>query len=174
MTDPSRLVPVGKVLKPQGLKGEVKVAVSDVRPEALCEGHTLTLKQEGELKTVEIERAWDNGRFAFLKFKGVDSIEQAESLRNSAVLIPEAEYRDLAGDLLEKRSHIGMTVFDNRDGRKMGRVVDIEEYPTCDTLVIERAEQETLLIPMVPGVLLSVDKEAGRIMIDGAQLNDLL
>jgi 16S rRNA processing protein RimM len=55
-------------------------------------------------------------------------------------------------------------------GEEIGRVKSIQEYPTCDAIVVEREAKGTLEIPLVDAYVASVDTAAGvveLVTIDG-------
>ena len=76
---------VGKVLKPQGRKGEVKVEVITSFPEHFEKLKTLFVEENRNWKTYPIEYARSTDRFVFIKFIGIDSIDQAEQIKNELV-----------------------------------------------------------------------------------------
>ncbi len=46
-------------------------------------------------------------------------------------------------------------------GEEIGRVKSIQEYPTCDVLVVEREAKSSLEVPLVDAYVASVDTGAG-------------
>jgi 16S rRNA processing protein RimM len=84
------LVAIAKIARPRGLKGEVFADILTDFPERF-EGleDVIAVSQNCEQLNLKIEDFWfQNGRLV-LKFDGYDSVETAESLRDSEICIPE-------------------------------------------------------------------------------------
>jgi len=126
---------LAKVLKPRGLAGEVKV-------------HVLTNKPFALSFVDNVEKISHSGEFAFIKFKGVDSVESAEALRGQLIQIPR-EMLPLDDDEVLADDLIGFEVV-GQDGKKLGTVKNIESvgasevfdcgsfmFPNEDAFVIE-------------------------------------
>src|SRR6185369_4175015 len=93
------LVAVAKIVRPKGLKGEVFAEVLTDFPERF-EGleEVFAVPPSGERLDLKIEDLrFQNARLVF-KFAGYDSIEAAETLRNSEICISEAETVELEED----------------------------------------------------------------------------
>jgi len=104
-------VTIGKVLRPRGLSGEVKVQI-------------LTNKHEAFSYVEKVEKIKFGGGFAFIKFKDVNSIADAERLRGHEIQI-QREMVPLGANEIIADDLIGFDVV-AQDGRKLGVVRSIE------------------------------------------------
>ena len=85
------LVLVGRVVKPQGRKGEVKVEPYTDREDRFPRlARAFVPAPGGGSREVEIEGCWPHKDHFVLKLRGVDSITQAETLLHGAMLRLEA------------------------------------------------------------------------------------
>jgi 16S rRNA processing protein RimM len=107
----SNAVIIGKILKPRGLLGEVKVQI-------------LTNKHEAFSFVEKVERVKFGGGFAFIKFKDVNSIADAEKLRGHEIKIPR-ELLPLGANEIIADDLVGFNVL-GQDGRKLGTVRSVE------------------------------------------------
>ncbi len=123
-----RLLEVGRVAKPHGLRGEVVVALSTNRPERVAKGAVLQTDQ-GPL-TITASRPHQNRHI--VRFAGVDTREEAEALHGA---ILSAEPLD-DPDALWVHELIGAVVVDQH-GTAHGTVTSVELNPASDLLVLD-------------------------------------
>lgn len=164
--EPDLLV-VGRIGKPQGIKGEVTVQVRTDDPDArFAAGATLLTDpaERGPL-TVAASR-WQNGRL-MVAFEGVADRNAAEELRETllqvdARTIPEPEGEDEYHDhVLRGMAAVLVT------GEPLGEVVDVLHLPHGDVLVVRRTDNGAeVLVPFVKAMVPVVDVAARRVEIE--------
>ena len=122
---------------------------------------------------MEVERTWTHGEHLIFKFKGVDSISDAERLAGSDVAIP-IEQRPTAEQGEYYRSDlIGCDVFDG-SGRLLGVVDDWQETGGTPLVEVRTADGKELLIPFASTIFVKIDIERKRIDVHLPQgLEDL-
>lgn len=140
------LVIIGKVLKPHGLKGEMRVFCISSFPERFkaLKNAYLSLNEKREL--LEVESARFHKNFILLKFKGIDKIEEAEKWRGAEILIRESEVFRKDENFYYYHELIGLPCFLN-DGKLLGKVTGIEEGPLNVNLLIEREDGTENSVP---------------------------
>ena len=152
----------GRVLKPYGTMGWVKVEVLSSDPRRFAAGNSFILEgEEGrELVLQETRRA--TGAL-LVKFREVESREDAKSLAGRHLFItPEQMGKAPEGSYWE-HDLLSLSVF-TEEGRFLGKVVEVMETGANDVLVV-RGERE-LLIPMIGEVVVEIDLEEGSITIN--------
>lgn len=152
----------GKIVTTHGIIGEIKVQPWCNAPEELVEIQTLYF-DEGKT-ALEVQRGRVHKNMALLKIKGVDSIEQAQTLRGKILW---ANRDDI---LLEEGEHfiqdlIGMTVVDADDGHTYGTLSDVTETGANDVYHITFPDGSVRLAPVIPQVVISTDIDAGVMRI---------
>lgn len=155
---------IGKVLKPQGIKGEIKAEIITSFP-----GHFAELKQV-HVKTDEKWQAYSivytriSNRFVFIKFEELNSIAEAEKLRNRFLYIPRSELTLLQDDEYYIHDLIGCSVYDENE-RLIGNITDVEEYSGNDVYLIKNSTDQEFRIPAIEQVIKEIDISRKKVMI---------
>ena len=154
---------VGKIINTHGLRGEVKIQPWTDTPDVFEDLDTVTTSGKNPV-TLTIERVKYQKNNLIVKFKELSRIEEAEPLKN-CVLTAD---RKLLGDLPEGVYYIadliGLSV-KTEDGELLGTVEDVLQTGANDVYSVARTGKKPLLIPAIPQVVLSVDLEAGEIVV---------
>ncbi len=159
-------LPVATVLKPQGVRGEVKLKVYlDNGGDILS---VAKLYIGGKEYEVMGGRAF--GEFAYLSLRGIADRNAAELLRGQEV---EADRADLP-PLPEGRHYIAdllgcSVVYEN--GEKVGEVTSITPAKTDIYTVI--SDKKEITFAAAEGVIKSVDVEGGKIIVDKARFKEV-
>ncbi len=155
---------IGRITKPQGIRGEVIVAVETDFPSRFLEAESLLIQHEnGEPVSYAVEQIRPHkGRF-IVKFKGVADRNDAESLRDSLVVIPEAD-RYQEDDFFYFDELEGMEVM-TQDGRYLGSVQAVLPNPGHDILVVRDGTGE-ILIPFGQAICTDVNRQKRIITVD--------
>ena len=164
----SDLVAVAKIVRSRGLRGELVADVLTDFPERFQGLETVNaLLPDGESRLLKIENFWfQKGRIVF-KFAGFDSIEQAETLRNAEICIPESEAVELAdGEYFDWE--LEDCEVETVAGEKIGRVKELMRTGGTEILVVEGAEKD-YLIPFAETICTEVDVENKLIRIDAPE-----
>ncbi len=145
------LLGVGRIVKPHGLRGDVIISLTTNRDERVEVGSVL-LAEDG--RTFEVVRSSPHrGRF-IVTLDGVNGIDAADALRDTALFAPPLE----DPDALWVHDLIGSVVVDTH-GIELGTVSGVEANPASDLLVLAGGG----LIPLrfvtgsEPGVRVTVD-----------------
>lgn len=165
MGEVERFISVGRIVRPHGIRGEVKVAPLTDRPEQFKKFRSIYLERKGgNGEWVEVEKGRVQGNRVILKLSGISGREEAESLRGVLLkvrgdvcpLLPEGSYHvfDLIG--LEVKT---------AEGEKIGSVVDVLQGPAQDVYVIDAGGRE-VLIPGVKAFVKRVDIQGGVMVIE--------
>ena len=154
---------IGKVVKPQGIRGEVKARIITSFPEHFEQLSALYIEQNEYIK-FNIEDMRLSGDFVFIKLSKVDSRNDAESLRNKYLYIPAEELYPLQDDEFYHHQLLGLKVYD-QDNVYLGMVKDIESYPVNDILVVENEKNKTFLIPVVKDFIKEIDIESQKVTV---------
>lgn len=158
------LVTVAEVLRPHGLKGALKIKAETDNPERFRKGARLLVDRGGVLSEAEVERFVDQGRYGILKLSGVDSPRQAQDLRGARLAVPAGELPPLPENSFYTFQILGMEVR-SREGRELGRIVEIESMPAGDVYRVE-GPLGGFGIPAAGDIILKVDTGLGEMVID--------
>lgn len=159
------LVTIGRVVKPQGRRGEVSVQPLSDRPDRFPKLARVCLPGAGGAAVeATVSCCWPHkGRFV-LKLEGVDSIEQADKLRGLELRVPEEELAPLPEGSYYHHQLKGLAVEDG-DGRGLGRVVDILATGAGADVLVVRGEAGEMLIPLAGDFVRAIELAEGRLVV---------
>jgi 16S rRNA processing protein RimM len=160
-----RLVVIGEIVRPHGLRGEMRVTPLTDHPERF-EGIADCVLWDRTRDTRErrqITGARRQGMAVLLSLAGCDTIEAAGALVGRLVALPEAEALPLPPGQFYPWQLEGCRVLTD-DGREVGRVARIEQSAAQDLWVVSDGARE-YLVPAVAEIVLEVDVAAGRVVI---------
>ena len=151
----------GKIVNIHGLRGDVKILPWSDDAEFICEFDTL-YRKSGDV--VEIEHSRVSKNVVVMKIKGVDTVEDAQKMRNHIL------YMDRNDVELEEGSYfvqdlIGLSVVDADNGTVYGKLTDVSETGANDVYHVETTEGKLLLVPAIPEVLVETDIEGETMKI---------
>jgi len=150
-------ITLARVIKTQGRRGEVAAEVHSDVPERFAEGmKLLALGEQGARRQLEIEQLWPHKGLLVLKFRGVDSISDAEALIGAELQVPRTERASLDPGWAYVSDLVGCTVFDG--DREIGRIEDVQfgagEAPL---LIVAGSGNSKLDLPFAEAYLEKVD-----------------
>jgi 16S rRNA processing protein RimM len=163
--DRGRVV-LAEILRPRGNRGEL-LAISQTDVPGRLENLTLAqarLSDSGDV-TVEITEAWQYREHWVFKFRGVDSISDAERFRGADLWVPLAERATLPEGEYFRTDLIGCSVVDGGTGAVLGSVEGWQQYGGPPLLELTAAGRE-VLIPFVGSICRKVDLEQRTITVD--------
>jgi 16S rRNA processing protein RimM len=119
----------------------------------------------GEERPLGLESVWEHRGGLIFKFRGCDSIAEAELLAGAEVRIPREARRELAADEYYQSDLVGCEVIERRSGERLGQVRAWQEYGGPPLLEVERPG-EPLLIPFARSICVEIDVAGRRILVD--------
>lgn len=157
---------IGKILKPQGIRGEVKVLPYTDGAEVFCELKRVFI--DGEEYKILNARVGEG--LAYLALRGVPDRNAAELLRDKELTLPREEAPEpeegsyYIADLLESE-----IVTDT--GKVLGTLKDIRQAATdIYTLQTENGE---VLFPAAKGVVLSIDIQNKKMTVSEKRFKEV-
>ena len=152
---------VAVLTRPRGNKGELTAFALTSKPERFAELQRVHLFGAGD--AFDIERVWEHdGAFVF-KFRGVDSISEAEKLRGFEVRVPRSERVALEPGEFFHSDLVGCEVRERLSDRVVGRVTGWEEYGGPALLEVDGGR---LLIPFVKAICVEILPDERLIRVD--------
>jgi len=160
----SACVAVGRVGRPHGLGGEVRVEVGEGLPRGLRGYSRVYLDRGSELHRISVESARPHGRFLLVKFAGVDTPEAARALAHAVLCVERAEMPPLAEGEYYHADLLGCRVVDE-GGAELGRVRDVFPSGAHDVLVVGAAGGREWMLPVLASTVLEMDLGEGEIRV---------
>ena len=156
---------VGKIVNTCGLKGEVKVInSSDFISERYKKNNVLMVvnEEKGVNKEVTVASFRENDKFIYLKFKEVNSIEEAELLKECFLMVNGDELKKINEDTFYYYELLNMEVYYNGD--KIGIISEVNDNGAQDLIRI-KGENVNVLVPFVDEFIESVDSANKKICL---------
>ena len=157
-----RFLAVGRIAKPHGVLGEVRVELMTDHPERF-EWLDAIYVGEKNPRRVPIVSVRYHQDVVLLKLEGYPTRTEAELLRGELLQVPESEAVPLEDDEYFLYQLIGIEVF-TEQGRHLGQLTEILETGANNVFVIDN-EGRQYLIPDIPDVIREIDIENRRLVI---------
>jgi len=159
------MITVGRIVRPQGNRGEVVVqSATDFGEERFRAGAVLYVERDGDVAEAQVVTSREHDRRWVVGFAGIGSIDEAESLRGLELRIPASQLRSL-----EPGRHYVHDLVDCRvettAGKAVGPVRDVRLDTGVPLLVIDGDGGE-VLVPFTDAFCRTVDVAAKRIVIE--------
>lgn len=156
---------VGKIVNTCGLKGEVKVInSSDFKKDRYKKNNTLlVVNEENNINlSLTVTSFRENERFVYLKFKEINSVEEAGSLKESYLMIDGSDLTPINEDDFYYYQLLNMEVYYNNE--IIGNISEISDNGVQDLLRI-KGKDVNFLIPFVNEFIDSIDVENKKIVL---------
>ncbi len=166
-TEPSFFV-VGRIQRPHGVRGEIKVSIDTHYPEWVAELDVLYIGtdqfDEDSATEYPLESVRRHGEQLLLKLDGIDDRNVADLLRGKLVLMRIDQSEPLDEDEFYLYEIIGMAVYTD-DKEYLGDVMEIMETGANDVFILQGGARGTVLIPDIDEVVHTIDPDTRQITI---------
>ncbi len=157
------LLEVGQIVNTYGIKGFVKVNPLVDNNNQFKSFKILYIQVKNNLRELQVEEVKISKNLVLLKFKGIETIEQAEELRNYYL---QAKRSDIK---LEKGAYfivdlIGLEVY-TEEGKLLGILKEVLQPGANDVYVVVNEAKEEILLPVIPDVVKQVDIEGKKVIV---------
>lgn len=155
---------IGQVVNTFGIKGFVKIYpyVDNIsRYDDLKQVYVKLKKQEIKL---EIEEVKYQKNMVLMKFKGINTVEEAEKLRSSYIEIDRKDAIKLEEGQYFIADLLGLDVYLDT-GEKLGNLEDIFNTGSKDIYVVKNDIGKQFLLPYIDEVVKNIDLENGKIIV---------
>jgi 16S rRNA processing protein RimM len=160
-------ITVGRVLRPQGVRGEVVVEVLSDVPERFAPGSRLMGVREGKPAipaiSVEVAASRPHKSGAVVRFAGSENRDQAEELRGLWLEIPRSQVPPAEPGTYYHYELLGCLC--RVSGEELGRVAEVVEDGGGLLLIVE-GEGRRIPVPFVREFLREVDVAGARIDLE--------
>ncbi|MBT4143462.1 MAG: 16S rRNA processing protein RimM [Chloroflexi bacterium] len=163
----NELVVVGRVRRPTGIKGALLVEVYSGITDRFIVGD-IVIADGREYEIVETGKSGDSAK---LRFENINSIEKADHLRDLELSVRAEELPENPPGVYYHYEILGSDVT-TVDGQHLGKLTEILETGSNDVFIITdkpapgKKKGDEILIPVLEGVIVDVDKKVGTMKID--------
>lgn len=158
-------VKIGEIVKPHGIRGEVKVYAYSEQPENFQHYKKIVLLEPAGSRpeSYNITKYRAQGKLAILQLQGVATREAAENLQGSTVWLKKTDLPQLDPAEYYWHQFIGLQVC-TETGRELGKVASLFATKAYDVLVVTGGGPE-YLIPVNEEVIKEIDSRKKRLVI---------
>ena len=163
MNDNHKLVPIGEIIKPHGIKGELKIILYNEESRTLQKNKLVFLGENNFLK-FKVEKTSYSLKKNRIKFFEINSKEDAESLRGKLINIYRSDLPELKKDEFYLNDLVNFRIVD-KSNNDYGVVKEVLHLPANDVLSVFYSNQE-YLVPMIDDVIIMIDIDSKKIIIN--------
>lgn len=148
---------LGTIISTHGLTGSVKfISYSYFLDERLQEGKTIFVgKDENNVQEYEVELFKHSPKFAILKIKEINTVEEAEKLKGNFIYVDKSDLT-LDDDTYYFTDLEKCQVIDENNNL-LGHVNKVEEFPAQITLRVKNLKGKEFFVPFIDAFILDVD-----------------
>ena len=159
------MIEIAKIVKPQGIKGEVKAQpLTNVLAVFKSIENVIISEKEYKIQKISLRKG-----FLYIKFQGIDTRNDAENLRNQFIKVDKSKLEDAKQeDEFFIDDLIGM-VLNDKEGNFVGQIVDVENYGAGDIFIIEK-DGRSFQAPYISKVFI---KDGDKLIVDGDKLQEI-
>jgi 16S rRNA processing protein RimM len=158
---------LGDILRPHGIKGELRVRVLTDYPErlpALKHVYLGGTPTDPKPRPYTISRVRFDRQYALITFEGIDDRDSADMLRGLALMVAIEDAVPLEEGEVYLFQLIGMRVV-LEDGTDIGEIIDIAETGGNDNYIVKSPTLGEFAIPAIPQVVLKIDTDKQHLLI---------
>jgi 16S rRNA processing protein RimM len=149
------LFPIGRVVKPHGVRGKMKVEYFGDDLDRFSSYREIFIENEtNRLEPYEILEVLPQPPRLILRLKGVEKIEEVEPLIGKNIFIEKEALPELEVGEYYWADLLGMEV-ETQEGKRIGKVKEIFSTGAHDVYVVEGKRGE-ILLPAIEGVIQSI------------------
>ncbi|MCM1265602.1 MAG: ribosome maturation factor RimM [Candidatus Gastranaerophilales bacterium] len=164
----NKYISVGKILNFHGVRGEAKVGYSKNQQEFMTKLCDVFILKDNNYIPFEVTNVKFNNKFAIIKFKGIDTVNDIVEYKNCLIFVEETTVREnLEEDEFLIDELVGMKVFS--DDKQVGVVVGVSNNGVNDLLSVKSNTQKVCLVPFVKAIVLNVDIKKKEVIIENIQ-----
>ncbi len=153
-------VTVALLGKTRGNRGELTALAFSSKPERYQQLREVYLFGAGD--RLEVESTWFHDGTLIFKFRGVDTISDAEALTGAEVRVPLTARVALDPDEFFESDLIGCDIVDRHTGEFLGRVTGWQDAGGAGLLEIDH----DWLLPFARAICIEIDPAARRITVE--------
>ncbi len=150
------LFPIGRVVKPHGVKGKMKVEYFGDDLRRFFSYREIFIQNETRgLEPYEILEVVTQPRRLILRLRGIEKIEETEPLIGKEIFVKKEALPELEEGEYYWADLLGMEV-ETQEGKRIGKVKEIIPTGANDVYVVEGKRGE-IFLPAIEGVIQSIN-----------------
>lgn len=160
----TKYLEIGQIVNTFGIKGMVKIKPFTDDINRFDRLETIYIETRKVKKEYKIEEIKYHKNMVLMKLEGVDTVEEADKLRQSYLLVDRDKEEPLEEGVYYIVDLLGLAVYTDT-GKLLGKVEDIFNTGSNDIYVVKDELGKQVLLPGIPEVLKKVDLDKGKITV---------
>ena len=160
----TKYLEIGQIVNTFGIKGMVKIKPFTDDINRFDKLKKVYIKNKESKKEYQIQEVKYHKNMVLMKLEGIDTVEQADLLRQSYLLVNRDDEEPLEEGVYYIVDLIGLEVYTD-EGVLLGNVDDIFNTGSNDIYVVKDGKGKQILLPGIPDVIKDVDLEEGKITV---------
>jgi 16S rRNA processing protein RimM len=156
---------IGKIVNTHGIKGELKIIPLTDNVERYDFLEWVYVQSKGTYRKYYIESIRYHKGVVITKFKGVNDMDTALSLKNLFILVDRKNAIPLNQDSYFICDLVGCTVFEKSNNR-LGVLADVIKTGSNDVYVVKNDSGKEILIPALKSVVTDISLTEHRITVE--------
>lgn len=173
--DADKYVTIARIGKPVGLSGLCRLFPFGVTLSGLSCPVTLFVGDEKQIEGLVLEELLSGNEVFRARFGGYTDRDQVDiSLKNRLVYIEKEQLPKPEDGEFYFYDLIGLDV-ENENGKTLGKIVDVFNYPTTDALEIQLLQSnKKVVLPFRNETVPTVSLDEKKIIVDNSAIDELL
>ena len=155
---------IGQIVNTFGIKGMIKVKPFTDDIKRFDDLKKVYVEKNNTKIEYEIEEVKYHKDMVLIKFKSINTVEQAEKLRNSYLKISRDSVEDLEEDRYYIVDLIGIDVYTD-ENILLGKLEDIFNTGSNDIYVVKNELGKQILLPAISDVIKQIDMENKKMIV---------
>jgi len=164
LATPTRMVVMGRVAAPFGVKGAVKVESFGAERGSLCKFPRWWVGKAGKLRETAVAECREHGTHLIVRFEGCHDRDEASAYRGAEVALRREDLPEPAEHEFYQADVIGLVVV-NAKGERLGKVAGFFGNGAHEVMRVEHERGERLL-PVAGDVIQRIDLDKGTVVVE--------
>ncbi len=155
---------IGKILKPQGHNGAVRVLPLTDYPDRFNKMSRVLVRLKNNRQEFNIENVYPHKKYLIIKFEEIQDMDAAERFKGGILEITRSELMPLEEGSYYIFDIIGLKVF-NIGGELLGEITEVLQTGANDVYVLETGDRP-ILIPALKHVVKEIDLSGRKMVVE--------
>ncbi len=141
MLEPDAWVPLAEVMRPHGVRGEVRLKLFNKDSDVLLDRDEVLVRlPSGEEHEVSVDGARRANEAILMKLHSVDDRDRADELRGALICVRRRDFPEAEEGEFYAVDVVGCEV--RLEGKRIGEVTDLVSYPSVQVLRVKADDGE--------------------------------
>ncbi len=160
----TKYLEIGIIVNTFGIKGMVKVKTFTDDIKKIKKLEKVYVGTETCKKEYQVEEVKEHKNVALIKFKGIDTVEQANLLRESSIIVDREDLDPLEEGTYYIVDMLGLEVYTD-EGKLLGQLKDIFNTGSNDIYVVKNKLGKEILLPGIDEVIKEIDMDNKKVVV---------